>query len=61
MNNKPAIRLNILLYPKDILFLTMLFLIFFVATAGFLHSKKFEKKSDFFQKEIHSKSSHYSK
>jgi len=61
MNNKPAIRLNILFYPKDILFLTMLFLIFIVASVGFLHSKKFEKKRDFFQKEIHSKSSHYSK
>ena len=61
MNQKPAIRLNILLYPKDILFLTMLFLIFFVASAGFLHSKKFDKNKNLFQKEIQSKSSHYSK
>ena len=52
MNNKPAIRLNILLYPKDILFLTMLFLIFFVASVGFLHSKKFEKKEIFFRKKF---------
>ena len=39
---EPSITMRILLYPKDILFLTMIFLILLVAAIGFFHSKKFD-------------------
>jgi len=46
MEPKPSISMRIFLYPKDMLFITMIFLILSVAAIGFFYSKKFNSNQN---------------
>ena len=43
---KPIITMKPILYPKDILFISMVLITLLVGVFGFFHSQKFEKQQN---------------
>ena len=43
---KPIITMKPILYPKDILFISMVLITLLVGVLGFFHSQKFEKQQN---------------